>query len=182
MLLNPRVFFEGPAGTGKTMLAIESARRGKAENRHLLFLCFNRLLGLWLRNQTTALSPDVNVGTLHRHMLEVANLEPPAHTNNNFWEKELPERAIEQLLKENTDRYMFDELILDETQDLLRPQYMDFLDLSLKGGLAAGRWRCFGDLERQTIYGVEQDISRLAQERFGNAPHYSLRACLKNQI
>src|SRR3954469_6765379 len=40
---NPRVIFEGPAGTGKTLLAIEASRRAVAEGQRPLLLCFNTL-------------------------------------------------------------------------------------------------------------------------------------------
>ena len=55
MTHNPRVVFEGPAGTGKTLLAIESAQRAAADGKRTLFVCFNGLLGIWLRQETESL-------------------------------------------------------------------------------------------------------------------------------
>jgi hypothetical protein len=43
-------------------------------------------------------------------------------------------------------------LVIDEAQDLLEDEYLDVLDLLVKGGLAGGRWAFFGDFERQAIY------------------------------
>ena len=45
---NPRVLFTGPAGTGKTLLALETARRAVNIGKSVLLFCFNRLLGQWL--------------------------------------------------------------------------------------------------------------------------------------
>jgi hypothetical protein len=42
---NRAVLFTGPAGTGKTFLAVESAQREVAQGRAGRLLCFNRLLG-----------------------------------------------------------------------------------------------------------------------------------------
>ena len=42
---NPRCLFEGAAGTGKTLLAVEYARRASEGGANVLLVCFNRLLG-----------------------------------------------------------------------------------------------------------------------------------------
>jgi len=54
---NPRVIFDGPAGTGKTLLAIEAARRAAVAGRRVLFLCFNVPLRMWLADQMHELLP-----------------------------------------------------------------------------------------------------------------------------
>ncbi|MEI9865320.1 MAG: DNA/RNA helicase domain-containing protein [Limisphaerales bacterium] len=48
---NERCLVEGAAGTGKTMLALEYARRSATAGRRTLLICFNRLLGDWLDRQ-----------------------------------------------------------------------------------------------------------------------------------
>ena len=58
---------------------------------------------------------------------------------------------MEKLIDDAGERNIFDELIIDETQDVMRPSYLVFLALSLRGGLASGRWRLFGDFEKQNI-------------------------------
>lgn len=179
---NPRAVFTGPAGTGKTLLAIEAARRCHASGRRSLFVCFNRLLGAWLEDQTVTLCPLVTTGTLHRHMLAVSGVrQAPAGVTPRFWETDLPELACNRLLAEESAEHVFDELVIDEAQDLLRPSYLDFLDLSVRGGLADGRWRMFGDFERQAIYGaatlkVDQFLSTWAK----SAPRFSLRDNCRN--
>jgi hypothetical protein len=157
MVANPRVMFCGPAGTGKTVLAIEAARRSHASGARVLLICFNKLLGEALAAQTAALHPDFTAATLHAHMRRVAGIDIPNQVSKDFWENELPELAINKLLEDLSGQYVYDELIVDETQDLLREPYLDFLDLSLRGGLAAGRCRFFGDLDRQSIYADEQE-------------------------
>src|SRR5207249_2085713 len=49
---NRRVLFKGPAGTGKTSLAIEAARRAIRARKSTALLCFNNLLSHWLRQET----------------------------------------------------------------------------------------------------------------------------------
>jgi hypothetical protein len=151
MEANPRVAFEGPAGTGKTFLAIEAAQRATVKGRRVLFLCFNRMLGDWLRARNAALSPTVTTDTLHAFMLGLTGVRPPSRARDSFWVSELPELAADRILGDEQFE-AFDELIVDEAQDILRDEYLDVLDLVLRGGLAAGQWRIFGDFERQSIY------------------------------
>ncbi|MBW7881655.1 MAG: NERD domain-containing protein [Caldilineaceae bacterium] len=183
MAANPRVVFSGPAGTGKTVLAIEAARRSRAAGNRVLFLCYNRLLGQHLDAETAAIQPEVTVRTLHKHMLEVtgANLHGKIRSSR-FWHETLPQMAIDSLLEDETERFLYDEIIVDETQDLLRNDYLDFIDLSLKGGLNAGKWKFFGDFEKQAIYesNAEISIGEAISTRFGNPPQYALRVNCRN--
>jgi DNA helicase IV len=41
---------------------------------------------------------------------------------------------------------------LDEAQDLLVDDYLDIMDMILKGGITRGKWSMFGDFTRQAIY------------------------------
>ena len=76
---NDRLVLEGAAGTGKTLLAIEAARRATTGGASVFVCCYNRLLGKWLAGEFSPL--DVTVGTLHRYMLDLAGLQPPANTD-----------------------------------------------------------------------------------------------------
>lgn len=183
MAANPRVVFSGPAGTGKTVLAIEAARRSHIAGNRVLFLCYNRLLGHHLVAETSAIQPEVTVRTLHKHMLAITGTNFGGETpSSHFWQEELPQRAIDRLLDGTTESYLYDEIIVDETQDVLRNNYLDFIDLSLKGGLGAGKWKFFGDFEKQAIYGAHAEISigEAISTRLGNAPQYRLRVNCRN--
>lgn len=166
---NPRVIVSGPAGTGKTLLAVEQARRTSAAGRRVLLLCFNRPLSKWL----AAEAEGTTVLTIHEYMLQLAGITPTKEQGGSqaFWQEELPALALGRLLEKggeavaraapsawsagvaaSTDHCLFDELILDEGQDMLRQSYLDVLDLSLAGGLKEGRFRIFGDFAHQAIY------------------------------
>lgn len=180
MDMNARVLFSGPAGTGKTLLAIEAARRSSDVGHKVLFLCYNRLLGKWLDEQTVELQPRVTCKTLHSHMLTVTGLSR-TEPSNAFWLHELPSKAIDTLLGEESDEHQFDELIIDEAQDILRDTYLDLLDLSLRGGLASGRWKFFGDFEKQAIYAAANlSLEQFQRDRANHVPVYRLRANCRN--
>lgn len=176
---NQRITFAGPAGTGKTLLAIEAARRSVLKGRRTLFLCFNRNLGKWLEEQTVELRTNLYVSTLHKYMLNITRIQPKSHPS--FWQKELPTIAIEKLIESNNNEWVFDELIIDEAQDILQgDHYPDVLDLSLKGGLTSGRWRFFGDFDNQVIYNHGDTPSNFFNTRGLDVPNYSLTANCRN--
>lgn len=178
---NDRVIFSGPAGTGKTLLATEAARRNVSLGRKVLFCCYNRLLGAWMRSEVRSFLPPENVGTLHSVMLSVAGIAPPENACQEFWEHELPQKAIETLILDSTGKYKYDQLIIDEAQDLMKNEYLDFLDLSLVGGLKSGKWLFFGDFEKQAIYTTSlNEIDVIQRNRLSNFSRYRLRVNCRN--
>ena len=162
-----RALFTGPAGTGKSFLAAESARRAAARGESVLFVCFNRLLGAALRTGFVD-TQRVYARTLHGYMLDQSGLEIPDDAAEEWWEEDLPVAALETIL-DRTDG--FDVLIVDEVQDVAAtPAYLDVLDASLVGGLAGGRWLMFGDFEKQLLYGGGKDGR---DDLSARCPHYS---------
>lgn len=181
MDVNPRVVFQGPAGTGKTVLAVEAARRASAAGKRVLLVCFNRMLGNALQEQTKHFGERVVATTLHHHMRMAAGLQEFEPSGPDFWQDELPSMAIDRLLARDDESFVFDKLIIDEAQDILRENYLDFLDLCLRGGLAAGRWRIFGDFDSQWIYSsADLSLQQFLEERGGNAPVYLLTRNCRN--
>ena len=182
MELNDRVIFSGPAGTGKTLLAMEAVRRNVCRGNKVLFCCYNRLLATWLNEQVGSIIEPDSIGTLHKIMLSVSGLTPPIHATKEFWERELPDKAIEALLVNDSDKNKYDILIIDEAQDLMKNDYLDFLDLWLIGGLRAGKWIMFGDFEKQAIYSSSStELDSILKSRLSNYATYSLRVNCRNR-
>jgi hypothetical protein len=176
---NERVLFSGPAGTGKTVLALEAVRRASNTGKKVLMLCFNRLLGRWLSQHPIAQCEAVTARTFHQYLLGFADIALPPDPGDTFWKEELPDAAIAKLLDERSAQ--FDILVVDELQDLLSPTYLDVFDLVLKGGLPAGNWLLFGDFERQMLYGQNRDLGEeLLRTRLGTFARCSLRVNCRN--
>ena len=124
---NPRVWCSGGAGTGKTFLAMELARRWTAEGMNVVLACRSP----WLRRylETKFSIPGLTV-TLAESMRTACRRAGFNH---------------------------FDALIVDEGQDLLDMESLDNLDSSLHNGLMAGRWAFFHDVNNQSGLFVKQD-------------------------
>ena len=157
---NPRCLFEGAAGTGKTLLALEYARRADRSGSRVLFVCFNRLLGNWLKKQTE--DSQITTGTWHEILKqfivassvgeEFLSQEQQALGNNDLitlFEELYPlygEIALEEMPRP------FDVLVMDEGQDLFSRVTLDLISRAIRGGLSGGTWAIFGDFTRQAIY------------------------------
>ena len=175
---NPRIVYKGPAGTGKTLLAIEATKRLSRQGLSTLLICYNRLLGGWLRKETASLvsgaSTNLSVSTFHGELLRLSGLSEPSHVGNNFWSHELPDRVVEVLLTNSGNMPLYNVVVIDEAQDLIAEKYLDVLDLLLVGGLTGGRWLAFGDFDRQAIYGrkLVDDTDNMLDLLISRAPSF----------
>ena len=165
--LNDRSIIRGGAGTGKTMLAVNEARREADMGRNVLLVCFNRRLAEHLSRAFHRTS-GVTVRHLHGLMAELvgrARLQSrlPDTDESSLFEEFYPELAAEALVELNELR-PFDTLVVDEGQDLLLDSYLDLFDFLVAEGLSGGRWRIFLD-HRQNIYGanVPKTLNRLRE-------------------
>ena len=162
---NPRCLFEGAAGTGKTLLALEYARRASGNGSKVALLCFNRLLGEWLHEQTKG--TGVAAGTWHGIMRRLILESSGANDFQEDERKALLGGDTNALFAETYPFYaelaleeqgtLFDILVMDEAQDLCSQHILDVLNLAMPGGLAGGRWAIFGDFTRQALYGGAAD-------------------------
>ena len=169
---NDRCVINGAAGTGKTVLALETVRRlCEDEGKTVALLCSNPLLSSrfdrWAETISAEQGGRVLSGT-PASLLARAFADDPAFLARHQQRLDaLPN--LERALKwgdldngwngfvENTLRELegkpavFDYLVIDEAQNLYDDVFLRLLDKLLKGGLAHGRWTMFGDFANQNI-------------------------------
>jgi hypothetical protein len=152
---NDRVIASGGAGTGKTVIAVEEARRLAANGQRVLYTCFSRNLAAHIAALVSE-TPSITVRTLHGLMMDVVEdadrrADLPDVSEDDLMALFLPELAFEVLV-EGVVVPGFDAVIIDETQDLLRDAYLDVIEALVGGDLKTSRWRVFLD-PNQNIFG-----------------------------
>ena len=158
---NPRCLFEGAAGTGKTLLALEYARRADKSGARVLLVCFNRLLGEWLRKQTR--DTGIKAGNWHEILKGIITASSVAEEFINQESKALENDDHTTLFDEIYPFFAelafgepnigtFDILVMDEAQDLFCQSTFELFNLAVRGGLAGGTWAVFGDFTQQALY------------------------------
>lgn len=171
MSANPRTIVRGPAGTGKSILAIERARQLSDNGARVLFLTFNQLLARHiaggLQDDPRAKNVEVqHAHGLYRKVIAKAGMLDRLHEmegREDFFNKAFPQLFIDAVLE--TDLPPWDALVIDEAQDLLTPDNLDAFDIILNDGLQRGEWHLFLD-PLQNIYG--SDVQKAVEDRLAD--------------
>jgi hypothetical protein len=114
----PRIGVKGGAGTGKTLVAVEHARRLASAGQRILVLCYNAPLAEYL----AARADGYTVKTFHafcRDIIRAAGfgftVPKDAAAARRFWDAEAPERLLSALGELPDERW--DAIVIDEGQD-----------------------------------------------------------------
>ena len=147
---HPRLLVTGPAGTGKTNVAVRAAQQAANREERVLLTCFNALLEGDLQHRLRD-RDDIDVARVHQLMLAISGLTPPDDADDAWWNGALPAATLAVTRAPGyTPRYTC--LVADEAQDLARDSTLDVLDSLLVGGLAEARVVLAGDFAHQDIY------------------------------
>ncbi len=163
---HPRLSVRGPAGSGKTMVAMALAERAAAAGASALLLCFNAPLARRLALQANG----YQVRTFHALLFEAIeraglSAQLPASMDKQAYE-ELAPRLGEQALAALPD-LRFQAVILDEAQDF-RPHWWRAVELLLRDPQRSrlfAFWDPYQDLhgggppERLGLFGVRLDYN-----------------------
>ena len=153
--LNKHLLIEGNAGTGKTLLAVDFAKKKAASGKKVLFLTYNKNLANNVIRQVDTIEnlKVINIHALFGEYVAV-DVKKMQETPNVYFSEILPEifyEYLSELSDEELEKIKYDLIIMDEGQDILKPLYLYSLDTLLRGGFANGDWAVFYD-EKQNIY------------------------------
>lgn len=115
-----RVEVRGGAGSGKTWLALEQARRLTAQGQRVALVCYSRGLAAYLNRWVAALPNHrqraAYVGTFHGLGERWGATLPGTDDDSEAWEVRLP-AEMEALADDLPDGQRFDAVVVDEAQD-----------------------------------------------------------------
>ena len=166
---NFRYYMRGPAGSGKTWLAFEQARKWTAEGLEVAILTFNEGLTTYFKNKNAELPFEEQisfVGTFNEFALLInSDVGHPSHHTDEI------DRYRDDLLAKAavlTDEEKFDAFVVDEAEDFLK-SWWEALDLAVREN---GRLALFGD-DQQQIFGFNSVLPE-------NLAYFRLNENLRN--
>ena len=84
----------GVADAGKTLIAMEQARRAYWEGKSVLYLCYNHNIAQYVQYQFEKDRVYIEAVTLHAFMMRTCGIEWSPNLSQHFYEKELPATFI----------------------------------------------------------------------------------------
>lgn len=154
--LDKRKIFFGAAGTGKTFLAMEKAKKLTAEGKKVFLTCFNKNLAQYL---IKSLPSTITVLNFHDYLLQSLLQRGISFTipqddagKEKFFNETLPAAAFD-LFADLPETEKFDSILVDEGQDF-RDEWFSCLESMLKKG---GEFYVFAD-PHQNLFQKEIEI------------------------
>ena len=148
---NFRYYVKGPAGSGKTWLAFEQAKRWSAEGKKVAIVAYNRGIVSYMHVKNAELPDDQKIswiGTFHDFATSIGSTAgDPANYGDEV------DRYRDDLIAKASasgDVSRFDAFVVDEAQDFM-PSWWEVLELSLRSN-ANGHMALFGD-DQQQVFG-----------------------------
>ena len=177
--VNKRMLIYGPAGTGKTLLAMEQCRRLRAEGKKVLYVCYNRLIANSVREKFNEENKsDIDVYTLPALLMKLCNISS-VNEDKQFFDQILPEKFMEASEEYLPLEKRYDVLIVDEGQDLMNTYSILCLNELVKGGLDKGRWAMYFD-KNQNIFGQYEELQEIFEDLEDKATCYPLSVNCRN--
>lgn len=165
------ILIEGGAGTGKTFLALEVARREANKGRRVLLVCFSPVLAAFLKTRTR--DSNITIKSVHELMLEIVRIYgslPDGYTIDRLltdpWFVEQLVPSFDAASSQLPDSLLHDVLVIDEAHDILNLDYLVALGHMLRGGVDRGKWRIFYDgFNQGAIFGaIDPDVLKMLRE------------------
>ena len=140
----PRIAVTGPAGSGKTLLAVWRLRALLEEGKRAIFVCFNKQLAAVLRSR----NPDYE-HSFHSIDKFFVGLCPGEgqEFNDRFFKEILPSRVMDRA-SSLAEAEKYDAIIVDEGQDFSEEQLIALFELLRK---ESSQWAFFADW-RQDLF------------------------------
>ncbi|MGW7886405.1 nuclease-related domain-containing DEAD/DEAH box helicase [Staphylococcus xylosus] len=136
---NKAVLVEGLAGTGKSIIALEQAKKLTENENDTIIFCFNRLLKRHFVNRLSSFGENIKVMNM-LDLYQCVNKMSPESFNKKEQEKFL------QNLLNDLEKVPFKNIIIDEAQDFTADILSNLYKITQKKG---GKYYAFYDLNQK---------------------------------
>lgn len=156
--INERTVVLGGAGTGKTLLALEDARRANDMGKKVAVFCYNKNLAKRIRQ---SLPFAIDVYSFHAFMTKICGTsaaEAGSDLDSYYFENTLPLLTLSALAEHSVQ---YSKIIIDEFQDLCIDNYLKVINAILEGELFDGCFTFYGDFAKQAIYSPKTSLEIL---------------------
>lgn len=144
---NDRISVQGSAGTGKTILALEQAKRFAQKSKKVLYLCKNKALAGFLRENNADKRGLFDIYHIEGFLVKACGEPKPVFlqsVDDAF--RKMPKQFVDLINSgQNTEEYTYDAVIIDEGQDLINVDYYDCINSMIRGGFKDGIWTVYFD-------------------------------------
>jgi hypothetical protein len=146
----PRVAIVGPAGSGKTLLALWKLDALLEEGKHALYVCFNKALAEYLRQANPEMSAAII--SVDRLFYQLAGIPDGRRIGELFFPEELPS-LVQDVASDLPLSSKYDAIIVDEGQDFGELRLLALLELLKQ----AGQWLFFADWGQNVYQAAKQE-------------------------
>lgn len=157
-----QLLIPGGAGTGKTILAIEKARRAAAAGRRTLLTCYNAPLAAWLRHCLCD-DPAIVVASFHSlcaSMAQQTGLVIPE--GRDVYDTRLADALAEAVVRD--PELAFETIVVDEGQDF-QDHWLTALRLALRDE-EVGEFYVFLDANQRLYDRTQTVLEAMPKSRF----------------
>jgi len=151
---NDRYYVRGPAGSGKTWLAFEQAKKWASEGLRVGIVAFNRGITSYMQNKVFELEESQRpawVGTFHNfaNFLGTTAGSPGKYDESN----DIYAESLISCARALKNEEKFDAFVVDEAQDFMA-SWWQTIDLTLRNP-GVGKLALFGD-DQQKLFGTRK--------------------------
>jgi len=146
----PSVAIVGPAGSGKTMLALWKLAALIEEGRRALYVCFNVALAERLRLENAAMAAAIT--NVDRLFTQIAGSRS-GPVNDRYFSEDLPQQVLDCAVNMPANE-KFEAIIVDEGQDFGDMRVFALLDLMAE----RGQWLYFADRGQDVYRAGNNDV------------------------
>ena len=135
---SPRLVIQGPAGSGKSILALQEAFKLASEGERVLLICYNKNLMQYLNackidylNRPTITNPDqlsdnLQITTIHALLYQITDVANKDEFDHNYLFDELPNLALRRI-NDGIYKQKYDVLIIDGNRTFSTCRFTKYL-------------------------------------------------------